>query len=312
LAVAESGPDGWLSLKGGIEIQFTGKLFRTGDYWLIPARTLTGDIDWPFTGPQPPLGIKHHHARIAVLQRTPNDDSLSIQDWRRRFSPLAEAAPALRIIGINWLNDDTVTLPQLKTDGLQIVLDGAPAPIVTSIGSNVMVVKMEVPVLLAADTTTPRPHAEVILNGTVSLAANGALQWLPRDDGAELAPLLAAYGGQSSATDKSPRMHVTLKGNAIWSDQGGTRLYLDGQALGQPGLRNDQKTPRRDLAFPCGVDARASDFHSWFYLFAEIPQPGLASTAGIREGAPGFGRHAHRGYGSLRATAPSAGSVGRV
>lgn len=224
MAVAESGPDGWLSLEGGIEIQFTGNLFRTGDYWLIPARTVTGNIDWPFTDPQPPLGIKHCYARLAVLQHNPKDDSLSTQDWRRRFSPLAEAAPALRIVGINWLNDDTVTLPQLKTDGLQIVLDGAPAPIVRSDGSNVMVVKLEVPVLLAAGTTPPRP----------------------------------------------------------------------------------------DLAFPSGVGTYASDFHSWFYLFAEIPQPGLASTAGIREGAPRFGRQAHRGYGSLRATAPSAGSVGRV
>jgi hypothetical protein len=42
-------PDfGWLALEDGIEVQFAAnQRYRRGDYWLIPARTATGGIEWP-------------------------------------------------------------------------------------------------------------------------------------------------------------------------------------------------------------------------------------------------------------------------
>lgn len=81
----------WIPLEDGIEIQFiaTGKReephkYRTGDYWLIPARTATGDIEWPRTQPNgtsapkhlPPHGVTHHYAPLAILlpgQKNPID-----------------------------------------------------------------------------------------------------------------------------------------------------------------------------------------------------------------------------------------------
>ncbi len=51
---AKMQPDGgstdlpWLSLEEGIQVQFSNEgEYRTGDYWLIPARTATGSIEWP-------------------------------------------------------------------------------------------------------------------------------------------------------------------------------------------------------------------------------------------------------------------------
>lgn len=52
---AEEGNDekeGWIEIENGIEIRFvqaSGDVhqYRTGDYWLIPARVATGDIEWP-------------------------------------------------------------------------------------------------------------------------------------------------------------------------------------------------------------------------------------------------------------------------
>jgi hypothetical protein len=45
-AVIEEGK--WLTLENGIQIWFEpGATYRTGDYWLIPARTATGDVEWP-------------------------------------------------------------------------------------------------------------------------------------------------------------------------------------------------------------------------------------------------------------------------
>jgi hypothetical protein len=75
------------------------------------------------------------------------------------------------------------------------------------------------------------------------------------------------------------RARVRLKGNATWSTQGQLRLYLDGQAVGQPGLRADGTTPRIDLVFPSGNGKQASDFESWFYLGAAPLLPTLASVS---------------------------------
>jgi hypothetical protein len=84
-------PDGadqpWLDLENGVQIQFSAAVagqpapvYRTGDYWLIPARTATGDVEWPteaVTDSQgkatrsplalPPAGIAHHYAPLATL-----------------------------------------------------------------------------------------------------------------------------------------------------------------------------------------------------------------------------------------------------
>ena len=72
----------WIELESGIQIQFMKDKrqthhYRTGDYWLIPARVATGDIEWPVevdndgnTVPshQPPLGVRHHYAPLAILK----------------------------------------------------------------------------------------------------------------------------------------------------------------------------------------------------------------------------------------------------
>lgn len=67
-----------IDLEDGIQIEFeppgagaSANHYRTGDYWLIPARTATGDVEWP--GPvgqpeaQPPHGIDHHYAPLAMV-----------------------------------------------------------------------------------------------------------------------------------------------------------------------------------------------------------------------------------------------------
>jgi Family of unknown function (DUF6519) len=77
------GEDKWLTLENGIQIQFQpGATYRTGDYWLIPARTATGNILWkqqPDGNPEalPPHGIKHHYAPLAVIIGTDNDNNSS-------------------------------------------------------------------------------------------------------------------------------------------------------------------------------------------------------------------------------------------
>ncbi len=95
--------DGWIPLGNeGIEIKFgidsLEDEFCSGDYWLIPARVATGDVEWPSvtsTGdpkPQPPSGIKHHYCRLAEIKRiTPSAAGKSfeaIKDCRKIFPSL--------------------------------------------------------------------------------------------------------------------------------------------------------------------------------------------------------------------------------
>jgi hypothetical protein len=50
LQVSESATvgSGWLDLEDGVQIWFAeGGDYRAGDYWLIPARIATGDVEWP-------------------------------------------------------------------------------------------------------------------------------------------------------------------------------------------------------------------------------------------------------------------------
>jgi hypothetical protein len=100
--------DAWLSLEEGIEIQFQrGATYRTGDYWLIPARVATGDIEWPSLRdgqgrlvsdakgqPQPlalpPHGVEHHYAPLAVITLDPQGTvKVTKPLLRRTFKPAA-------------------------------------------------------------------------------------------------------------------------------------------------------------------------------------------------------------------------------
>jgi uncharacterized protein DUF6519 len=97
-------PDVWLNLEDGVQIQFVNPAssrFRTGDYWLIPARVATGDVIWPretvtdstgnsVTNPvaMRPDGITHHYAPLAIISVN-NAGGSSLQECRASFAPLA-------------------------------------------------------------------------------------------------------------------------------------------------------------------------------------------------------------------------------
>jgi hypothetical protein len=62
----------WIELEDGIEIQFQPDgTYHTGDYWLIPARTATGDVEWPGRAGAPaalgPRGIAHYYAPLWLI-----------------------------------------------------------------------------------------------------------------------------------------------------------------------------------------------------------------------------------------------------
>jgi hypothetical protein len=86
---------GWTLLESGVEVLFSEGSYRAGDHWLIPARTATGEIEWPPYEvpnsdplPQPPMGIEHRYCRLALLDVT--GGAVSVTDCRQEFPPLTD------------------------------------------------------------------------------------------------------------------------------------------------------------------------------------------------------------------------------
>lgn len=80
----------WLDLEDGIQVWFEpNSTYVTGDYWLLPARTLTADVEWPTDADGtplllPPAGPTVHYAPLAWIT-----GAQSVQSLRRTFTPLA-------------------------------------------------------------------------------------------------------------------------------------------------------------------------------------------------------------------------------
>lgn len=88
-----------ISLENGIQIQFTKGYYRSGDYWLIPARTATGNVEWPPCGSdgnpcQPPHQIEVYRAPLACIQWDSQTGTAHVQDCRKKFYPLNELSPS--------------------------------------------------------------------------------------------------------------------------------------------------------------------------------------------------------------------------
>jgi hypothetical protein len=97
IAETTSSDPHWLDLEDGIQVRFeAGGTYRTGDYWLVPARVATGSIDWPHARDaggdiewfaQPPHGVEHHYAPLGYL--APNSDNvLDVSPCVCEFEPI--------------------------------------------------------------------------------------------------------------------------------------------------------------------------------------------------------------------------------
>jgi hypothetical protein len=193
--------DTWLNLEDGVQIQFqTGGTYRTGDYWLIPARTETGDVEWP--GPPidpqalPPHGVEHHYAPLALvfsgsvsanevaggIVATP---AFGVTDLRHRFAPLAQCCPRIMVevtppSTTNTTN--TATTAQRKATFTVVVtptdanlkyswsVTGGPAPP----GSNIPK-ESNVSIAVTASALTPPAVTEIVAIVTIEGLSAGCL-----------------------------------------------------------------------------------------------------------------------------------------
>ena len=90
--------DHWLTLENGVQIQFQtqkpGARYMSGDYWLIPARVATGDVEWPGVRDDPaalsPHGVQHFYAPLAIASVDAAGKVTLNADCRRTITPLAK------------------------------------------------------------------------------------------------------------------------------------------------------------------------------------------------------------------------------
>ena len=87
----------WVDLEDGLQVWFKpGGEYRSGDYWIIPARTVTGTVEWPQDAAGDPLlrqpaGIQVHYAPLAWVM-----GENTIEDLRQVFTSLIPPDQAAR------------------------------------------------------------------------------------------------------------------------------------------------------------------------------------------------------------------------
>jgi hypothetical protein len=99
-------PGSWIAIEDGIAIQFqppaagaSPTLYRAGDYWLVPARVATGDIEWPRDAQGnsealAPFGIVHAYAPLAMITQGP---PIALADCRCAFQPMPCTTPGKKL-----------------------------------------------------------------------------------------------------------------------------------------------------------------------------------------------------------------------
>jgi hypothetical protein len=273
-------PGGQNGLENGLFVQFSGgRVFNTGDYWMIPARTATGLPEWP---PSDSNGAAYQPAKHTVVHRAPlacirfdAARGFVVESCAAVFSPLTQLTPpvippALHVTQISWPNDDIISLDQLLVQGLAVTLDASPAP---TIDAATFAVVLELPFAAAVveDAATAAALRGVgllrlmlALDGGVTVTTTGnTITWA-----IGVIPFLVQFAdGLAAMADQGNfiRARVTLKGRAIRGANPGSAMYLDGQSYGVASTRSDGAS-RTDLALPSGNNEKASDFESWFYI----------------------------------------------
>jgi hypothetical protein len=275
----------WHQLENGIQIQFSAGTYNSGDYWTIPARTASGQIDWPPCGSdgnafQPPATTRVYRAPLACIHSITGDRVTSRRritwdDCRRLFDPLTSLTapvvpPAIHVVKTSWANDMTMTVDQLVAKGLVVVLDQTPSSPIT--GANFIVTAelatglrvseiagtAGITAFFTLQPATPILRSIAIIEATIGVSGN-TVSWKPQQSAFAI---LEELGKLAMAVRSMPRVRVKLLGEMIFAKGKTGLMYLDGRALGVPGSDSNHIS----LELPSGQGSVASDFDSWFYL----------------------------------------------
>ncbi len=303
----------WINLEDGVQVQFSPGTYATGDYWMIPARTLTANIHWPVDGggnplALPPKGIQKQYARVAVLQYDGTTWSV-IANCLPIFYPITTntRTNGIHVIDVRTnrpdaelLNDSDLNLLSSFDGGvtIRVICDTAIDPV--SAKPATCYVTVALPYTSSANANlTGLGFQIILLPATVSLNANNAAEI---DIGLSPLALRLLYDQVSQSSFSRLLTRVTLKGGFIWAASN-PQLYLDGEAFGV--TRQDPTGNRIGMRIPkSGNGTPGSDFEMWFWFTRPVTLSSLTfSPNPVNTGA------ASTGAVSLNASAPPGGAT---
>jgi hypothetical protein len=308
----------WLDLENGVQVQFSPGTFATGDYWLIPARTLNASVVWPTNASGPlsltPKGIRRHYCKLAVVSLTGNVWSISAT-CLPTFPPLTQITQtqikAIHVTGVQLtpgnaplLNDSDMPVLSLFEVPFGLVV-GCDAPIdPVSARPTSCYVEAEPPYPLMDNTiglgSSPFSilgNSRLLLQGTVS-ATGSSITWKLDNPALVMRVLYDVLSAMRRLIGNARlRLRLVLKGDLIWGLNDPT-TYVDGEAFGS--ARTDADGSQRiSLNFPSGDGRRGGDFEFWFWLslpttptsvsFNNLPSPisaGQTSTGTVTLNGP--------------------------
>jgi hypothetical protein len=270
--------DGFLALEDGVEVRFeAGRHYENGDYWRIPARTATGDVEWPENGgspagplPRPPEGIAHHYCKLALL-RFDGKAWEVVEDCRKLFPPLTDLGGLQRDPGVHVVRIRSSASDPLRNDSDLLVTDfvkGIEIQCDANLEPNTLANKPTL--FFTLDLPFPLNPADQgfwgkTLVGTVPLTLDGfvrvkgdTIRWQPTDAVARW--LLGLYRKLivGAKLDRS-LLHLTLKGNFVYGE-GDPTLDVDGEAFGK------LEGGTLDAMLPSGNGRRGGNLDLWFWL----------------------------------------------
>ncbi len=318
-------PSKWLDLEDGVQVNFGAGNYLTGDYWLIPARTLTTNVDWPLDGAnnpiaEPPRGIRRHYCHLAIVQFDGSKTWTVVAPCLPIFPPLTSivTAKGIHVTDVHLSNGSTQFTELLNDSSVQIgdFLDGliirvvCDAPVdLNSAKPTTCFVTVDVPypldVLIQTSPTSPGSGVAIgfqplILPGQVNVTstASGSEIDLTIKGGGGRGPLDLLNGILNTGQTTSLLTHLTLKGSFIWG-RDNPRMYLDGAAFG---VARDGS--HIGLHLPSGNGTPGSDFEMWFWLVRTVvPANVTFSPNSITAGQTSTGTVA------LNSPAPAGGAV---
>lgn len=95
----------WIDLEDGVQVRFEpGGTYRPGDYWQIPARTITADVEWPRDDDgdpiaQEPAGVVDAYCRLGLVEVDALGVVTVVSDCREIFPPLTMLEQLLYVGG---------------------------------------------------------------------------------------------------------------------------------------------------------------------------------------------------------------------
>lgn len=307
----------FLDLENGVQVQFVKGTYNTGDYWMIPARTLTGNIDWPVVGGNPvaqlPRGIQRHYCRLAVVQLDSTGWSV-LAPCLALFPPLtnvtAGADKGVHITDVRTavpdaplLNDSDVPLTALEEFTIKVLCDAPLDPV--SVKSTTCLVTIDISYPLDVGNTSVgvlgvRPLTLPVTVALFNAAASSQILLTIGRASLDLIRLgLATL--QNLKLPVTMLAHINLKGDFIWAKSDPT-LFLDGDAFGTTRTDTDGST-HIGLRLPSGDGKRGGNFDMWFRFVPPITLNSLTlAPTTVASGQPSTGTL------TLSGPAPSGGA----